>query len=67
MEDIKVTGRCSVAFGVNDTPTPTGKCSGPFQLPYDRLSELLGNPINKCIFCKGENICYYGGECSKRI
>ena len=63
--EIYATGSQSIALGINDKIVASGYCDDPINLPYDALSDLLGNPINSCIFCKGGK-CYYGGECDRR-
>ena len=63
-KEILATDRRGVAFGINDRITAKGICDNPIQLPYDPLSDLLNNPITKCVFCKNGK-CYYGGECER--
>ena len=62
--DIRATGNRSVALGINSKVTAKGVCDNPVQLQYDPLSDLLNNPITKCVFCKNGK-CYYGGECER--
>ena len=63
--EILVTGNISAALGIKDKVTASGLCDNPIQLQYNLLSDLLNNPIAKCIFC-GNGKCYYGGECERR-
>lgn len=60
----KVTGNKSIAYGVNTEIKPVGICDNPIKLPYDTVSELLNNPIDRCIFCRGGK-CYYVGKCER--
>ena len=60
-----VTGSRCHALGINSKVVAAGICTGPFKLPYDAESDLLNNPINSCIFCRGDR-CYYGGDCERR-
>lgn len=57
----------SVAFGINDVPQATGVCINPIN---EQLSEELKkdpkNPINKCIFHRENNLCYFAGKCENR-
>lgn len=32
----------------------------------DKLKAIEANPINKCIFCKDDGLCYFAGDCEKR-
>ena len=63
-EEILATGNRSVALGINDKVAAKGICDNPIQLQHDPLSDLLNNPITKCVFCKNGK-CYYGGECER--
>ena len=60
-----VTGYGGYALGINTKMIASGICTGSFKLPYDALSDLLGNPIKSCIFCTGGK-CYYSGDCERR-
>jgi hypothetical protein len=64
-EEILVIGNISAALGIKDKVIAKGICDNPIQLQHDPLSDLLNNPITKCIFCKNGK-CYYGGECERR-
>lgn len=63
-DKIMVTGHRSAALGIKNKVIAKGICDNPIQLQYDPLSDLLNNPITKCVFCKNGK-CYYGGECER--
>ena len=64
---IMATGARSVALGVNDIPRPTGICTNPVSEELAKeIEKDPKNPINKCVFHKGYNLCYFGGECENR-
>lgn len=57
----------SVAFGVNDILQATGICINPIKEElYEEIKMDYKNPINKCIFYKENNLCYYAGKCENR-
>lgn len=33
----------------------------------DKIKAIKTNPINKCIFCKNDGLCYFAGDCDKRL
>ena len=64
-DQIMVTGHRSSALGIKTKVVAKGICDNPITLPYSLLSDLLNNPITKCVFCKNGK-CYYDGECDRR-
>lgn len=38
-----------------------------YDYPFkDKLKAIEANPINKCIFCNDEGLCYFAGACDKK-
>lgn len=61
------TGQRSVALGINDIPRPTGICTNPVSEELAKeIAKDPHNPIRRCVFCKGENTCYFAGECENK-
>lgn len=60
-ENTDLTGGHSFAFGINTKIVSRGQCAHPDKLPKEVVNE---NPLLKhCIFCRGEEKCYFDGEC----
>ena len=38
-----------------------------YDYPFkNKLRAIETNPINKCIFCKDDGLCYFAGDCENR-
>ena len=60
-ENMRATGGCCVALGVNAKIVPRGKCLYPDKLSQDALKKV---PQSKhCVFCRDNEMCYFNGNC----
>lgn len=61
------SGTRSVALGINDIPKPTGICTNPVpERLAEKIKEDPDNPIKRCVFCQGIDMCYFAGECENK-
>ena len=33
----------------------------------EKIKAIESNPINRCIFCKNDGLCYFAGDCEFKI
>lgn len=66
-EEMIFTGSRSYAEGVESRAIPTGKCMNAVSEELKKEIEKDPiNPIKKCVFHKGNDDCYFAGECENK-
>lgn len=65
-KEIVVTGHKNVVLGEDTKFIATGICLNSDIIPLEEKIKDPNNPINKCIFCRNNNKCYFSGECNNK-